>query len=205
VTFRAFAASWIDEATTARGLKRSTSRSSRTIIDRHLEPAFGSYELHEITVEQVERFIVGKRRAGLSAATVNRTLNVLSLVLKATLRRGLVRDNVVSQVDRPRERRRRWCIFTPAEVAAVERVFDELIDEAEADRDRDDRIVTRRLFLAHMATASDAARPLAYAGARWRSPIRTDRRCASRKRTSAARPTRRNSRTPLLPEPRRRR
>lgn len=166
MTFRAFAASWIDEATTPRGLKRSTSRSYRTIIDRHLEPAFGSYELHEITVEQVERFIVGKRRTGLSAATVNRTLNVLSLVLKATLRRGLVRDNVVSQVDRPRERRRRWCIFTPAEVAAVERVFDELIDEAEADRDRDDRIVTRRLFLAHMATGIRRGEA---AGLRWRS------------------------------------
>jgi site-specific recombinase XerD len=166
MTFSAFAQGWIEEATTARGLKRSTSRSYRQILANHLEPAFGSHELAEITVEQVERYIVGRRRAGFSAATVNRTLNVLSLVLKAALRRGLVRTNVVTQVDRPRERRRRWRIFSPAEVAAIERAFDELIHEAGTERDRDDRIVTRRLFLTHMASGLRRGEA---AGLRWRS------------------------------------
>ena len=58
-----------------------------------------------------------------------------------------MRANAVSLIDRPKERRRRWRIFSPAEVAFIERVFGELIEEAESNRDRDDLMVTRRLFL----------------------------------------------------------
>lgn len=72
---------------------------------------------------QVERYLAAKRRDGLQPRTLNRQLNVLSLVLGAALRRQLIRVNPVSAVDRPREPRRRWTILTPVEVGRVERAF----------------------------------------------------------------------------------
>jgi integrase len=115
--------------------------------------------------------VVAKRRDGLSPATVNRCLNVLSLVLNAALRRGLVRVNVVSLVERPREPRRRWRILSPVETRTIEAAFVGLIAEAESDRDRDDLTVTRRLFLVHMGTGMRRGEA---AGLRWRSVFLAD-------------------------------
>lgn len=171
LTFASFADAWLDEYPEARGLKHSTRRGYEIILDRHLKPAFGQLKLSEVDVEEVERFVVAKRGGGLSPATVNRALNVLSLVLNAALRRGLVRVNVVSLIDRPRELRRRWRILSPVEVRKVEAEFSTLIEDAETERDRDDLIVTRRLFLFHMGTALRRGEA---GGLRWRSVFLAD-------------------------------
>lgn len=120
---------------------------------------------------EVERLVAAKRRAALSPATVNRMLNVLSLILNAAIGRGRLRVNAVSLVDRPKEARRRWRILSPVEVRKVEAEFSMLIDAADSDRDRDDLIVTRRLFLFHMGTA---VRRGEAAGLRWRSVFLAD-------------------------------
>ena len=155
----------------ARGLKRSTKQGYQIILDRHLLPALGRLHLSEIGVEKVERLVVAMRRSGLDAATTNRALNVLSLVLNAALRRGLVRANVVSLVERPRETRRRWRILSPVEVRRVEAEFATLIAAADGDRERDDLVVTRRLFIFHMGTALRRGEA---AGLRWRSVFLAD-------------------------------
>jgi integrase len=74
-------------------------------------------------VEQVERYLAGKRREGLQPRTLNRQLNLLNLIMAAAVRRQLVRTNPVSGLDRPREPRRRWTILSPVEVGRVERAF----------------------------------------------------------------------------------
>jgi integrase len=127
--------------------------------------------LGDITVERIERFLVAKRRQGLSPGSLNRQLNVLSLVLRAAKRRGLIRDNPVSLVDRPREQRRRWRILSPAEVAAVERSLDELIAEAGDEHERDDRLTARILFFTMMGTGVRRGEAL---GLRWRSVLLSD-------------------------------
>lgn len=171
VTFGSFADEWLEGYIEAKGLKRSTAKGYRQLLANHLRPTFGTYKLGEIDAEHVDRFVVAKRRAGLSPATCNRCLNLLSLVLNAALRRELVRINVVSLVDRPKEARRRWTIFGPPEVFGVERAFSELIAEADNDRARDDLTLTRRLFVFHMATG---ARRGEAAGLRWRSVFLAD-------------------------------
>jgi integrase len=171
MTFESFARSVLEEHGEARGLKRSTRRGYKTILERHLRKPLGSLGLHEITVEEIERLVVGMRRRGLSAGTVNRSLNVLSLILNVALRRGIVRVNVVSLIDRPREARRRWRILSPLEVRQVEAEFVTLIEEADTDRDRDDLTVVRRLFVFHMGTALRRGEA---AGLRWRSVFLAD-------------------------------
>lgn len=169
--FATFADTWLAEYPEARGLKHSTRRGYQIILDRHLKPALRGVKLADIDASEVERLIVSKRRAGLSPATINRMLNVLSLILKAALRRGLVRVNAVSLIDRPKEPRRRWRILSPVEVQRVESAFAALIEEAETERDRDDRIVVRRLFLFHMGTG---VRRGEAAGLRWEYVLLAD-------------------------------
>jgi integrase len=171
VTFERFGRPWLDDYVETKELKRSTSSGYRQLFENHLVPTFGHLKPAAIDAEVVERFVLVMRRKGLSSATTNRALNLLSLILKGARKRGLVRDNVVSLVDRPREKRRQWRILGPAETAAVEAAFGELVGEAEAHRDRDDLIVARRLFLFHMGTGvrrGDAA------GLRWRGVFLAD-------------------------------
>jgi integrase len=165
-TFRSFAERWLEEYPEARGLKRSTTRGYEQIIENHLVPAFGRLRLSDVSVGGIEAWLASKRHAGLGPGTLNRCLNVLSLVLRAAQRQGLVRDNPVALVDRPREPRRRWRILSPVEVLGVERAFDELVREGEGDRDRDDRGTARVLFLTFMGTG--VRRGEAF-GLRWRS------------------------------------
>ena len=169
--FGAFAESWVTEYPERKGLKRSTRAGYEQIVRGHLVPTFGRSQLGEVTVDRVEEYVAAKRRGELSAASCNRHLNVLSLILRAALRRGLVASNVVALVDRPREQRRRWRIFSPAEVAAAERTLDELVVEADNDRDRDDRTVARVMFLTLMGTGVRRGELL---GLHWRSVLLAD-------------------------------
>jgi integrase len=131
----------------AKGLKRSTREGYQSILDRHLKPALGSLRIDSLSVAHVESYIAEKRRAKLEPRTIGRHLNLLSLVLGAAIRRGLLRQNPVALVDRPREPRRRWTILNPAEIARVELAFRELVSEAENAAERAWREQARTVFL----------------------------------------------------------
>jgi integrase len=165
VTFEAFAREWVASYPEAKGLKRSTRLGYQAIVDGHLIPAFGLLRPDAVDVDAVERYVAEARRKGAAARTVNRRLNVLSLIMGAAVRRKLVRANPVSLVDRPAEPRRRWRILSPVEIRAVERAFDELIEEAEG-AEREWRETCRVVFLVVYGVGLRAGE---LAGLRWRA------------------------------------
>lgn len=171
MTFESFVDGWVDRHADSKGLKRSTRASYRTIVNVHLLPAFGPMRLENVTVAAIEAHIEAKRKDGVAPATLHRQLASLSLIMRAAVRRGLVRENPVPLVDRPRADRRRWRILTPAEVTAVERAFDGLIVGAETDRDRDDLHSSRAMFMTMMATGVRRGELL---GLRWRCVFLAD-------------------------------
>ncbi len=131
ISFGTLAREWLASYPDAKGLKRSTRDSYETIVERHLVPAFGVLRLEAITVGKIEGYVAGKRRDELAPRTINRTLNLLHLILEAARKRGLLRSNPVADVDRPREPRRRWRILSPFEIGRVDRAFRELAEAAE--------------------------------------------------------------------------
>jgi integrase len=145
-TFETLAREWVASYPAAKGLKRSTRLGYEAIVEQHLVPAFGLLRPEAVDVDAVERYVAEARRKGAAARTVNRRLNVLSLVMRAAVRRKLVRANPVSEVDRPVEPRRKWRILSPVEIRAVEAAFDELIEEAEG-AEREWREMCRVIFL----------------------------------------------------------
>jgi integrase len=145
-TFGSFAGEWLERYADAKGLKRSTRQSYKTIVDRHLVPFFGSRRIDSVEVEDVEKFMAQRRRKGYGAGSVNRQLNVLHLIFAAAIKQRKARLNPVSEVDRPKEPRRHWRILKPLEIQRVDRAFTELAEEAEGD-EREWIMQARAVFL----------------------------------------------------------
>lgn len=131
-SFDDFALRWLETYPEARGLKASTRSSYRTIISRHLIPAFGEVRLELVDLDRLERYISAKRKKGVGPATINRHLNLLNLLFVAAIKRGALPANAnpVPLIERPKEPRRRWTILQPAEIARVAKAFDELAEDA---------------------------------------------------------------------------
>ena len=148
-------------------MKASTEDGYKAIVNQHLVPALGTVKLADLDVARLDRYVAGKRRDGLSPRTVNRHLNVLSRVLATAAKRGLVRVNVVSLVERPREDEVEWRILSPVEVRSVAAEWHAYIDEAEvASEERAWRDTARVVFL---TIAEAAPRRGEIMGLRWRS------------------------------------
>ena len=136
VTVGAFCEEWLVTYPTAKRLKKSTADGYTTIVRQHLVPALGHLRVADLDVGQLERYVADRMSDGLGAGSVNRHLNVVSLIVKAARKRRLLRDNPVELVDRPQEPRRRWTILTPADVARVTVAFAEIAADADGEGGR---------------------------------------------------------------------
>ena len=94
----------------AKGRRDSTRSGFLAVLEQHLVPYFGRMQLDTIEPVDVDAYIAKKRRAGISAATVKRQLNVLRRVCKLAVRAGKMRVNPVASVEALEEpdRRLRW-------------------------------------------------------------------------------------------------
>jgi integrase len=137
VTFGDVANEWIGTYPTTKGLKHSTASSYQGIVNGYLIPQLGHLRIGDVDVAALDRYVADRLDEGLAPATVNRQLNVLSLIVRAARKRKLLRDNPVELVDRPRERRRRWRILTPGEIARVRVAFGQLADDTDDSDERE--------------------------------------------------------------------
>jgi hypothetical protein len=99
-TVAEFARHWLATYPQTKRLKKSTTDGYTTIIDGHLIPRTGAVPVAALDVDTVEQYAAACMADGLSAGSVNRHLNLLSLIVRAARRRRLLRDNPVELVDR---------------------------------------------------------------------------------------------------------
>lgn len=98
-TFADVARDWVASYPMTKGLKRTTIASYTTIVEKHLVPHLGHLTLDRLEVGELDRYVAARLRAGLSAASVNRQLNVISLIVRSARKQGLLRSNPVELVD----------------------------------------------------------------------------------------------------------
>jgi integrase len=127
---------WLATYPAMKNLKRSTQAGYTTIVKKHVVPKLGHLRIGELDVTVLDGYVSDHLAGGGAPGSVNRHLNVLSLIVRMARKRKLLRDNPVELVDRPREPRRRWRILSPAEVARVQTAFAELLDDVEDDWER---------------------------------------------------------------------
>jgi integrase len=121
LTFREYAAEWVAAGPVKRGWKPATPIRYRPVLAR-LGETFGSMPLQAIRPRDVAAYATDQLKT-YAAKTVNLDLNVLSDIFKTAIAEEVAETNPVSGVQRPKVRRRKWKILTPAEVTRVAQAF----------------------------------------------------------------------------------
>src|SRR5271165_5952465 len=112
-TFHVFASEWferqqVEGGRRGDGLSDSGKAALRWVISNHLLPAFASRRLDQITVEDVDRYRLGKVREGkLGVTSINKTLATLAAILETAVEYELIDRNPA------RGRRRRLPAVAP--------------------------------------------------------------------------------------------
>jgi len=114
ITFRSFATLWLESYAKTK-VKPSTLQSYKAIIDNHLIPAFGDFQLTNITTALLQRY-VAKRLEKVKPKTVINELVPIKEMFKHAVRWGYLKVNSAEYVERPRVEKEEMEILTPKEV-----------------------------------------------------------------------------------------
>lgn len=112
-TFHAFASEWFERQTVeggrrGEGLSDAGKADLQWRLSNHLLPAFSSRRVDQITVEDVDRYRLGKVREGeLGVTSINKTLTTLAAILETAVEYELIDRNPA------RGRRRRLPAVAP--------------------------------------------------------------------------------------------
>jgi len=112
-TFHEFATEWferqkIEGGRRGEGLSDTGKAALQWVISNHLLPAFASRPIDQITVEDVDRYRLGKVRDGkLGVSSINKTLATLAAILETAVEYELIGRNPA------RGRRRRLPVVAP--------------------------------------------------------------------------------------------
>ena len=108
-------------------IKQRTYERYRQILNLHIIPALGEYEISEISVITLQRFITDllasgnkKTKQGLSANFVNIVISVLQNSLKAAFMIGLTREYVANKIKRPKTIEKQVSCFSVSEQKKIE-------------------------------------------------------------------------------------
>ncbi len=112
-TFHVFASEWferqkVEGGRRGGGLSNAGTADLEWRLSNHLLPVFASRRLDQVTVEDVDRYRLGKVREGkLGVTSINKTLTTLAAILEAAVEYELIARNPA------RGRRRRLPAVTP--------------------------------------------------------------------------------------------
>ena len=105
-------------------VKPSTIRSQRSILQRHLLPAFGRIPLARLTGEDVNRYLKQKRTEGLAPGVLITHRGILHKAVQAAALQDKVGRNVVDFARAPKKRRNPTNVsFTPEQALSFLRVI----------------------------------------------------------------------------------
>ncbi|MGH8901390.1 MAG: tyrosine-type recombinase/integrase [Egibacteraceae bacterium] len=111
---------WVDEWwPTIVNLAPSSRERLRGVLDHDVLPRFGKVPIARITHTGVATWVADLQRAGLAPATVHKCHQVLSRVLAAAVRAGLLQRNVTADVELPRIRSQEMRFITPEQITAL--------------------------------------------------------------------------------------
>ena len=102
-TFAAFVEEWVKTCVESGGLRESQVESDRSIVNKHLLPAFGTLPLGEIDTRRIDRYIASKRQqkhqygAGYAPKSINNHIGVLHRIFEKAIEYGHIEKNPVTK------------------------------------------------------------------------------------------------------------
>jgi integrase len=120
VTVSEAAHEWLRHSEWERGVKASTLREYRSVVDAHIVTRFGDQSIETVTARQVEAWAAELLASGRSRRTVNKILTMLHGVFECARRVWNLPSNPVAEVARRPERYSGDLdFFSPEEVMAL--------------------------------------------------------------------------------------
>jgi integrase len=152
-TFADFSKRFQNEYLPGRKLKPTTLENYRYILDRHLLPYFGRYQLSELEAraELIDAYVSLKANQGLSAKTIHNHLLLLNLMLRRAAVWRLIRTNPVPSIDRPRLAQPEMSVLTEVEITRLAVAYDQLHADA-ADGERQWWLLAKAIVLVALGT-----------------------------------------------------
>lgn len=115
VRFREFTASWLATWAAVK-LKASAFREYESVASRHLVPALGDLPITDVTTERIQVYVADRIASGLAPRSVDNHTIVLKAILGTAVDYGLLLENPVDKVARPRAERTEMRFLTPPEL-----------------------------------------------------------------------------------------
>ncbi len=103
-TVAQFLADWLENVHRRRLRPRTYERYSE-VINLHIVPALGRYQLQKLTAQHVQKFYTQKEDEGLASTTIHYYHSVLHNALNMAVKWGLISKNVCNLVTPPRKER----------------------------------------------------------------------------------------------------
>lgn len=115
VKFSDFCTSWLATWAIVR-LRASGYREYESVVRLHLVPAFGELTLDAVTAKRIQVYIADRIRNGLAPRSVDNHVIVLKRILSTAVDYGLISENPVDAVARPRADRPEMRFLEPAQL-----------------------------------------------------------------------------------------
>ncbi len=106
-------------ATRTRGIKPKTAESYASLLRSRILPTFGSWPLAALRPSDIQAWIGNMDDSGVSASRVRQAHVVLSLVLQAAVREGIIGRNVADGAELPRLPSAEAAYLEPGDVEAI--------------------------------------------------------------------------------------
>jgi integrase len=100
-------------------LQASTTQRYEETWRVHIEPALGAKPTNTVTHEAIQRFIDGKRDAGIKPPTLRKLHAVLSAIFTEAVRLGVVPVNPAKHIRLPRAPKRTQLFLVPEQIAKL--------------------------------------------------------------------------------------
>jgi integrase len=123
---KTWAERWI--ATREPVLQPQTTFGYRSLLRSRIHPAFGSWRLEAIAPSDVQTWIGSMRSEGLSPSRIRQAHVVLSMILDAAVREGLIVRDASANADLPKIIRREEAYLEPPDVERIAQAMPEPYD-----------------------------------------------------------------------------
>ncbi len=110
----------VDRAAHGRAVSKGYLDISESYTRVHLLPAWGAWNVSELTARRLDAWVVELHKGGkLAPATINKILQTLRTILERAVEDGRIRENPADRVKSIRARRPSRTILTPSEAFAL--------------------------------------------------------------------------------------
>lgn len=95
-----------------------TVETYRSVIKRHMVPAFGAVKLVNLSPLHVRRMVSEMQSRGLSASTVRHACGILGAAMKCAIEAGIIKDSPVSGIKLPRRTKYKFTVVDREQIPA---------------------------------------------------------------------------------------